>query len=140
MREMVEMENCIIITQEATFWNGKKFIEEYPEAKRYTAQEAVKAVKEVQGNAYVCMDYGTEEEADIYFHRHEQGEGALSQEQLEKEWSRLGDVCVNNDGLIESEHTINGYTYPVGTDREDIWSWFDGEYKGGIAKLEGLTQ
>lgn len=36
-------------------------------------------------------------------------------------WEKLGNVPVNNDGDIEEPFLHFG----VGTDREDIWHWFE---------------
>ena len=55
---------------------------------------------------------------------------------LETFWNELGDIPVNNDGIIQESFLW----WPKGTDREDIWHWFDEKYPGGVAKLMGLEE
>jgi hypothetical protein len=47
-------------------------------------------------------------------------------------WADLGDVPVNDDGDIEEEWL----GFPAGTDREEIWQWFEEEF--GISVAEDL--
>ena len=58
----------------------------------------------------------------------------VSPESLETFWSELGDIPVNDDGIIQEPFLW----WPKGTDREDIWHWFDERYPGGVIKLMGL--
>ncbi len=53
---------------------------------------------------------------------------------LETFWSELGDIPVNDDGVIQESFLW----WPKGTDREDIWRWFDEKYPGGVIKLMKL--
>lgn len=63
------------------------------------------------------------------------GEAILvSPESLETFWSELGDILVNDDGIIQESFLW----WSKGTDREDIWHWFDKKYPGGVIKLMGL--
>ena len=55
-------------------------------------------------------------------------------ETLETFWNELGDIPVDDDGIIQESFLW----WPKGTDREDIWRWFDEKYPGGVAKLMGL--
>jgi len=55
---------------------------------------------------------------------------------LEKYWDKLGDIPVDDDGNIQESFLY----WPEGTDREDIWHWFDEKYPGGVAKLMGLEK
>ena len=55
-------------------------------------------------------------------------------ETLERFWAELGDIPVDNDGIIQESFLW----WSKGTDREDIWHWFDEKYSGGVAKLMGL--
>ena len=50
---------------------------------------------------------------------------------LEKYWDKLGDIPVDDDGIIQESFLW----WPKGTDREDIWHWFDEKYPGGVIKL-----
>lgn len=53
---------------------------------------------------------------------------------LETFWNELGDIPVDDDGIIQESFLW----WPKGTDREDIWRWFDEKYPGGVVKLIGL--
>ena len=55
---------------------------------------------------------------------------------LEKYWDKLGDIPVDDDGIIQESFLW----WPKGTDREDIWHWFDKKYPGGVVKLMGLEE
>ena len=47
-------------------------------------------------------------------------------------WAALGDVPIDP----ETEKTEEDFLmFPAGTDREDIWRWFDGRYSKGISVL-----
>jgi len=51
---------------------------------------------------------------------------------LEKLWSELEDVPMDPD----TEKTEEAFQhFPAGTDREDIWHWFDERHSKGIAYL-----
>lgn len=52
----------------------------------------------------------------------------LNDEVLEFLWERLGEIPVNDDGEIEEDFM----GYEEGTNREDIWSWFDENYSKGV--------
>ena len=57
-------------------------------------------------------------------------------ETLERWWAELGDIPVDDDGIIQEPFLW----WPKGTDREDIWHWFDEKYPGGVVKLMGLEK
>lgn len=44
-------------------------------------------------------------------------------------WAMLGDIPVNDDGALEEPFLA----FPVGTDREDIWSWFEEVFNISVA-------
>ena len=52
---------------------------------------------------------------------------------LETFWNELGDIPVDDDGIIQESFLW----WPKGTDREDIWHWFDEKYPGGVVTLLG---
>lgn len=52
-------------------------------------------------------------------------------ETCETLWSRLGDVPVNDDGEIE----IPYLHFEIGTDREEIWHWFEDTFDVSIYDL-----
>jgi len=56
-------------------------------------------------------------------------------------WQELGDVPVNEDGEIEEDwNTGIGKFFFEGTDREDIWHWFEDFFNLSVAKdLMGLA-
>ena len=53
---------------------------------------------------------------------------------LETFWNELGDIPVDDDGIIQESFLW----WPKGTDRKDILRWFDEKYPGGVAKLKFL--
>lgn len=57
-------------------------------------------------------------------------------ETLERWWAELGDIPVNDNGIIQESFLW----WRKGTDREDIWRWFDEKYSGGVVKLMGLEE
>lgn len=72
-----------------------------------------------------------------YSGRYPWGNKPISEENLKKmeeHWEKLGDIPVNDDGEIQEPFM----QYPVGTDREEIWRFFDEFYPGGVAKLMHL--
>ena len=56
---------------------------------------------------------------------------SLTDEVLEFLWERLGNVPVDDDGCL----TDCFMGYETGTDREEIWHWFDECYSEGVAAL-----
>ena len=54
---------------------------------------------------------------------------------MESLWHELADVPF--DDQPESDMTLAEpwHGFPVGTEREDIWHWFDARYSGGVAAL-----
>ena len=46
-------------------------------------------------------------------------------------WELLGNMCVDEDGLLE----LGFMNWPPGTDREEIWHWFDERYSKGVISL-----
>lgn len=56
----------------------------------------------------------------------------LSQNFIKELWNKLGDVPMNP----ETEQIEEGfYIWNAGTDREDIWHWFDEHYDRGVVAL-----
>lgn len=49
--------------------------------------------------------------------------------ELEKMWSALGDIPTNSDDEIE----VDFYWWEKGTNRFDIWHWFDEKLPNGLA-------
>ena len=52
-------------------------------------------------------------------------------EELENLWSAFGDVGIDDNDRI----TEPFMDWEAGTDRFDIWHWFDEQYPGGVHKL-----
>lgn len=52
--------------------------------------------------------------------------------QLEKLWKQFGDVPMDPDTEKMEEPFMD---FPVGTDREDIWHWFDERHSKGVVYL-----
>ena len=57
-------------------------------------------------------------------------------EALKTFWNELGDIPVDDDGIIQESFLW----WPKGSDREDIWRWFDEKYPGGVVRLMGLEE
>ncbi len=51
--------------------------------------------------------------------------------ELKKMWSEFGDIPVNDNDEIE----LDFYYWEKGTDRFDIWQWFDELLPNGISEL-----
>lgn len=51
---------------------------------------------------------------------------------LEALWDQFGDIPMNPDTEQIEEEFLR---FPVGTDREEIWHWFDERYSKGVAGL-----
>ena len=51
-------------------------------------------------------------------------------EELKKLWDELGDIPVNNNDEIEEDFL----SFPAGTDKFEIWHWFDEKCPNGLAK------
>jgi hypothetical protein len=54
----------------------------------------------------------------------------MTAEELGKLWEEFSDVPVDNDDGIERDF----HGFPVGTDRMEIWKWFDEQCPNGLAK------
>ena len=57
-------------------------------------------------------------------------------EAMEMFWDEFGDIPID-----DNDETLESYLWwPVGTNRFDIWHWFDEKYPGGVAKLMHLEE
>lgn len=54
---------------------------------------------------------------------------------LEQLWECFGDVTVDTDDNIDVDFLV----WEKGTDRFDIWHWFDEEHSKGVAVLSGAA-
>lgn len=50
---------------------------------------------------------------------------------IENLWQQLGDIPINDTECIDEDFHI----WKKGTDRIEIWYWFDEMYKEGVYKL-----
>ncbi len=57
-------------------------------------------------------------------------------ETLERFWDIFGNTPVDDDGIIQESFLW----WRKGTNREDIWHWFDERYPGGVVKLMRLEE
>ena len=55
----------------------------------------------------------------------------MKEEELENLWQQLGDIPISDTECIDEEFHI----WKRGTDRIEIWYWFDEMYKEGVYKL-----
>lgn len=51
--------------------------------------------------------------------------------ELENLWNSLVDVPMNENEQLEDDWFI----FPKGTDKEEIWHWFDEQYSKGVSYL-----
>ena len=49
-------------------------------------------------------------------------------EKLKKLWSDLGDILVNEEGEIETPFL----NFPIGTDKFEVWQWFEDQNESFI--------
>ena len=54
----------------------------------------------------------------------------LKIELAKKQWSQLGDIPINENEEIE----VSFLDFEVGTDRQEIWHWFEETYNLSVAK------
>jgi hypothetical protein len=45
--------------------------------------------------------------------------------ELARAWEVLSETPVDADGYLDTELTLLGVTWPVGTDHFEIWEWFE---------------
>jgi hypothetical protein len=50
-------------------------------------------------------------------------------------WSRLGNVCIDDDECIESSFL----DFEIGVDRKDIWHWFEQQFNVAVVDLMGIA-
>lgn len=55
----------------------------------------------------------------------------LQQEEIILLWQQLGDISIDDTECIEDDFHI----FKKGTNRLEIWYWFDEVYKEGVYKL-----
>lgn len=51
-------------------------------------------------------------------------------------WETLGDIPIDSDETIEEKFLH----FPVGTDREDIWHWFEDTFNCSVVDLMWLNK
>lgn len=51
-------------------------------------------------------------------------------EELQVLWDELGDIPVNNNDEIEKDFL----DFPAGTDKFEIWHWFDDQCPNGLVR------
>ena len=56
----------------------------------------------------------------------------MTDKELEKLWSDFGDIPINDDNDEEIEQDF--HIWKKGTDRFEIWYWFDEHHTKGLAK------
>jgi len=50
-------------------------------------------------------------------------------------WDELGDTPVDDDGCLDEDFTTHtGEVFEKGTDREEIWQWFESCFKLSVAE------
>lgn len=59
-------------------------------------------------------------------------EKEYTQEEISELWDDFGDIPVNEDEEIEEDFHI----WKAGTDKYDIWHWFDAKFENGLGKTK----
>lgn len=72
------------------------------------------------------------EEEDTWCNNCEEHAGAMTLKQL---WDKLSEVPINNNDEIEEDFMC----FPAGTDRLDVWHWFDDRCENGLSDLQLLS-
>lgn len=102
---------------------------EYMARKPEAAQEVLRLLGEREGCSAPCnatMDSAV---------REAMGGIVLDDDVLKFLWEKFADVPVDDDGCLMG--CFMGYD--AGTDREEIWHWFDEHHSEGVAALMGVT-
>ena len=60
----------------------------------------------------------------------------MTDQELEELWAEFGDVPMDPE-TEKIKEDWNGF--PAGTDREEIWHWFDEHHSRGVAWLFGFA-
>ena len=55
---------------------------------------------------------------------------------LKRLWSEFGDIPINDQDQLEEPFL----GFDKGTDRFEVWHWFDERYPGGVAALTGTSE
>ncbi len=60
-----------------------------------------------------------------------------SDELVRSWWEQFGDIPINEeDETLDEDFIIpDVVTFEKGTDKEDVWHWFDNEYSNGLYRL-----
>lgn len=56
---------------------------------------------------------------------------SFDSQEVEKLWELFGEIPINDEDMIEEEFL----GFQEGTDRFEIWHWFDEVYQDGVVKL-----
>ena len=115
--------------EEAMFWSSKDGWVDFGSADLFTTMDVGVLDLPLEG-AWLPQDYA--ECVRRYWQEITQSEQKITVEYL---WERLGDVPVTVYGVTEEAFL----GFPAGTNREDIWFWFEeffdisiADYMGGI--------
>jgi len=100
---------------------------------RYRSAYFFGVIESIKDNiATVRMEDGHKEYKEILCIRHQ--EEVLNH--LKDLWLELENVCIDDDDCIETDFHI----WEAGTDRQEIWHWFDEQCPDGIADLIGTIE
>ena len=67
----------------------------------------------------------------------------ITDKELEEEWNKFSNTPVDEDDNIDEDYTVGigkqwQTSWPKGTDREEIWYWYDEHHSIGVYKLMRL--
>lgn len=58
----------------------------------------------------------------------------MSNKKLQEFWEKFGNVPVNKDDYLEEEFVCEDIIFTKGTDKFEVWHWFDEQFKEGLYK------
>ena len=59
---------------------------------------------------------------------------------LELLWNELNDVPFDDHPDSDMTLSVEWFCFPAGTEREEIWHWFDERYSKGVVWLLGVSK
>lgn len=56
----------------------------------------------------------------------------MSQDELKQLWEKFGDIPVDKDDNLDLDFVCGDIIWTRGTDKFEVWHWFDEEFKNGL--------
>lgn len=74
-------------------------------------------------------------EESVFMKEHPDMNASFNDEELENAWKLLSEVNINEDDEIVQDFLY----WESGTDRQDIWNWFDKKHSKGVGHLNEIA-